>query len=80
MPEVVTPFSVLGLLREIEQRNGLSAPQLRELSTSIQQLERHYFEPGFLISLVCGEDLGRVASPSGSASRREWERGMYLRV
>ena len=43
MPEVVTPFSVLGLLREIEHKNGLPAPQLQELATSIQQLERHYF-------------------------------------
>jgi hypothetical protein len=43
MPEVVTPFSVLGLLREIEHRNGLSAPQMKELASSIQSLERHYF-------------------------------------
>jgi len=43
VPEVVTPFSVLGLLREIERHNGLPAPQLAELATSIQQLERHYF-------------------------------------
>jgi hypothetical protein len=43
MPEVVTPFSVLGLLREIEHKNGLSAPQKGELAASIQQLERHYF-------------------------------------
>ena len=33
MPEVVTPFSVLGLLREIEHKNGLSAPQKGELAT-----------------------------------------------
>jgi hypothetical protein len=43
IPEVVTPFSVLGLLREIEHNNGLAAPQKQELATSIQQLERHYF-------------------------------------
>ncbi len=43
VPAVVTPFSVLGLLREIERHNGLPGPQLAELSTSIQQLERHYF-------------------------------------
>ena len=43
MPEVVTPFSVLGLLREIEHKNGLPAPQMQELAASIQQLERHYF-------------------------------------
>jgi hypothetical protein len=43
VPEVVTPFSVLGLLREIERKNGIPATQLAELSSSIQQLERHYF-------------------------------------
>jgi hypothetical protein len=43
MPEVVTPFSVLGLLRSIEHQNGLPAPQMQELSSSIQQLEHHYF-------------------------------------
>ncbi|MFO0889386.1 MAG: hypothetical protein U0790_09635 [Isosphaeraceae bacterium] len=43
VPEVVTPFSILGLLRDIERHNGLPAPQLAELSASITQLERHYF-------------------------------------
>ena len=43
MPGVVTPFSVLGLLREIEHQNGLSQPQKQELRTSIQEIERHYF-------------------------------------
>ncbi len=43
MPEVVTPFSVLGLLREIQDRNGLPATQLQELSGSIERIERHYF-------------------------------------
>ena len=43
IPEVVTPFTVLGLLREIEHNNGLAAAQKQELATSIQQLERHYF-------------------------------------
>ena len=43
MPELVTPFSVLGLLREIHQNNGLPAPQLQELAGSIERVERHYF-------------------------------------
>jgi hypothetical protein len=43
MPEIVTPFSVLGLLREIQDRNGLPEPQMQELSGSIERIERHYF-------------------------------------
>ncbi len=43
MPELVTPFSVLGLLREIHQNNGFPAPQLQELAGSIERVERHYF-------------------------------------
>ena len=43
MPEPVTPFTVLGLLREIQQNNGLPAPQMHELAGSIERIERHYF-------------------------------------
>lgn len=43
MPEDVTPFSVLGLLREIEHNNGLTPAQMRELNSSIQEIERLYF-------------------------------------
>ena len=43
MPELVTPFSVLGLLREIQHNNGFSAPQMQELAGSIERIERHYF-------------------------------------
>jgi len=43
MPEPVTPFSVLGLLREIQHDDGLSGPAGRELAASIHRLERHYF-------------------------------------
>jgi hypothetical protein len=43
MPELVTPFSVLGLLREIQHTNGFSAPQSQELAGSIERIERHYF-------------------------------------
>lgn len=57
MPDRVTPFSVLGLLRDIQQNNGLAAPEMQELAGSIEGIERHYFaESG-------GEpvDLERVA-------------------
>ncbi|MBI2823738.1 MAG: hypothetical protein HYX69_03490 [Planctomycetia bacterium] len=43
MPETLTPFTVLALLRNIEQNNGLSTDAKRELSGSIQLLERRYF-------------------------------------
>jgi hypothetical protein len=43
LPEQVTPFSVLGLLREIEQNNGMPAPAKAELAGSIERIERHYF-------------------------------------
>jgi hypothetical protein len=43
MPQDVTPFTVIGLLRDIQQNNGLSEPAHRELAASIGRLERHYF-------------------------------------
>jgi hypothetical protein len=47
VPESITPFSVLGLLRSIHENNGLAEPTRRELASSIEQLERHYFDaPG----------------------------------
>jgi hypothetical protein len=44
VPEPVTPFTVLGLLREIGLRDGLSPDQRLELSGAISGLERHYFD------------------------------------
>ncbi len=43
MPELVTPFSVLGLLRAIQRQSGLPAPQMQELEGSIANIERHFF-------------------------------------
>ena len=43
MPELVTPFSVLGLLREIQHNSGFPAPQSQELAGSIDRIERHFF-------------------------------------
>jgi hypothetical protein len=43
VPEQVTPFTVLGLLEEIHQHNGLSDDGRRELAASIDRIERHYF-------------------------------------
>ncbi len=44
VPEPLTPFSVLGLLRDIHTRNGLAPEASRELAGEIATLERHYFD------------------------------------
>lgn len=44
MPEHVTPFTVLGLLKDIERNNGLSPAGKQELGTYITRLEHYYFE------------------------------------
>ncbi len=46
MPENVTAFTVLGLLRQIRENNGLSDARQTELVTSINRLERYYFGNG----------------------------------
>ncbi len=43
MPDPVTPFTVLGLLRDIQQNNGLAPAKKQELASSITSLERHFF-------------------------------------
>lgn len=43
MPEQVTPFTVIGLLRDIQANNGLTEPSKHALRDTIGQLERHYF-------------------------------------
>jgi hypothetical protein len=39
----LTPFTVLGLLRSIEQNNGFDLDVHRELQGSIAQIEHFYF-------------------------------------
>ena len=46
LPETLTPFNVLNLLRDLERKNGFDAAKREELATSIQSLERHYFAEG----------------------------------
>ncbi len=46
MPENVTAFTVLGLLKQIQENNGLSDDGKTELVTSINRLERYYFGNG----------------------------------
>ena len=43
MPEDVNPFTVLTLLRDIRQRNGISNEKATELENSIQEVERSWF-------------------------------------
>jgi hypothetical protein len=43
VPEQVTPFTVLGLLRDIQHNNGLSDTDKIALGASIDRLEKHYF-------------------------------------
>jgi hypothetical protein len=43
IPDPITPFTVLGLLRDIQSNNGLSDPKKQELAVSIQSLEADYF-------------------------------------
>lgn len=43
MPDQLTAFTVLGLLRQIEAENGLTPNGKQELAESINRLERHFF-------------------------------------
>ncbi len=43
VPTEVTPFTVIGLLRKIQNNNGLSEASQHELIESIDRIERHYF-------------------------------------
>ncbi|MGE3818315.1 MAG: hypothetical protein AB7I30_02680 [Isosphaeraceae bacterium] len=43
LPETLTPFNVLGLLREIDRDDALSPEKKTELAASIDRLERYYF-------------------------------------
>jgi hypothetical protein len=43
LPESLTPFNVLSLLRQIEAKNGFDVRTKDELTASIQTLERFYF-------------------------------------
>lgn len=43
LPSDITPFTVLGLLRDIQHNNGFSAQKKHELAESINRLERNYF-------------------------------------
>ena len=60
LPDEITPFTVLGLLRQIERNNGFDVNRKQELATCISRLEQHYFlqvdgeEPGLEDILTSG--------------------------
>ncbi|MBV20880.1 MAG: hypothetical protein CMJ61_01805 [Planctomycetaceae bacterium] len=43
VPEPLSPFTVIGLLRRIESTNGLTPDSRVELQGQIQNIEEHYF-------------------------------------
>lgn len=43
VPDKITPFTVLGLLRDIEHNNGLGTSRKQELHTSIDRIEQSFF-------------------------------------
>ena len=58
LPDPITPFSVLGLLRDIQLQDAVPEAKRRELATAIANLESHYFAG----SDQAVPDLGQVAS------------------
>ncbi len=58
IPEDVNPFTVLSLLKDIKQRNGISDEQSVELDDSINRIEQYYFSPKDTRS---DDDLQKVA-------------------
>ena len=73
LPEQLTAFTVLGLLRDIRDENQLSEAHHTELATIIDGLEQHYFrgegesEPN--LRAIAEEWLMRI--PGGHAEQRE---------
>ncbi len=65
IPDRVTPFTVLGLLREIEQHDGLAPSEKSELVAQIEQLERHFFGD----AQAQAPDLQRIAEGWVTRSR-----------
>lgn len=44
MPAQVTPFTVIGLLKQIQHKNGFDEKGRGDLATSIESIERFYFD------------------------------------
>jgi hypothetical protein len=63
VPEPLSPFTVIGLLRRIESTNGLTPDSQRELQGQIMHIEEHYFGDarGTTQDLGTTPDLGAIA-------------------
>ena len=60
VPEDVNPFTVLTLLKDIRQRNGISSQQAEELETSINRVQKYYFAKE--VTGEQSEDLASLAN------------------
>jgi hypothetical protein len=58
LPDQLTPFTVLGLLREIRARDGIDAGSAAELDGAIAQVEAGYFSA----AAAASQDLRALAS------------------
>lgn len=67
LPEKLTPFNVLAILKQIEHNNGYDAATKEELATSIRTLEKHYFSS---TNGDAAPDLRNVAERWLARSRR----------
>lgn len=65
VPETVNPFTVLGLLREIQANDGLAVDEKRALGAEIDAIERHFFVEGSSEA----PDLDAIASTWVSRAR-----------
>lgn len=62
LPEDLTPFNVITLLKDMHQNNGLQPSKKEELALSINRLEAHYF----------GEERDPDSSPDLDQIARTW--------
>ncbi|MEM9942418.1 MAG: hypothetical protein AAF939_12705 [Planctomycetota bacterium] len=61
VPDDVNPFTVLGLLKDIKQHNGIDIEKAKELDQSINRIESFYFDKSSLTE-ENEEDLKELAS------------------
>ena len=63
LPETLTPFNVLALLRGIERNNGFDAKSRQDLNHCIESIERFYF---------AGNGHGRGEPPNLRSVAEQW--------
>jgi hypothetical protein len=67
LPDPLTPFTVLGLLRQMEANNGFTDDARRELLASIARLEQHFFA-----HTAEAEHAGEQAAPDLRQVAEDW--------